>query len=134
MNHAFSANRQASEEERHAVGIADGPDGPQVLERDRLAAARVVRDRHEHDRNEPITLAQETVKGLDIHVALERMDERRVAAFRDDEVDGLRTRELDVRPSRVEVGVVGDRLPRPADHGEQDLLGGATLVRRDHVL
>jgi hypothetical protein len=56
------------------------------------------------------------------------VDERRIATFRDDEVNGLGTGELDVRPRRVEVGVVRDRLAGPADDREEDLLGGPALV------
>ncbi len=41
--------------------------------------------------------------------------------------------ELDVRARRVEVRVVRDHLAGPADRAEQDLLGGAPLVRGDHV-
>ncbi len=61
------------------------------------------------------------------------MDRLRVAALGDDEVDGLGAGELDVGARRVEVRVVGDDLVRPAEHAEQDLLGGPTLVRRDDV-
>jgi hypothetical protein len=39
------------EEQRHAEPITDAADGVEVLERDGLSAAGVVRDRHEHDRD-----------------------------------------------------------------------------------
>jgi hypothetical protein len=62
------------------------------------------------------------------------MDGCRIAALGDNEVDRLGTGKLDVRPRRVEVGVRRDHLARPADDREEDLLGGASLVRRDDVL
>ena len=63
----------------------------------------------------PRALGEEALERLDVHVALERVDGRRVAALRDDEVDRLGAARLDVRAGRVEVGVVRDDLARPAD-------------------
>ena len=53
--------------------------------------------------------------------------------FGDDQVERLGAGRLDVGAGRVEMRVVGDDLPRPADHREQDLLGRAALVGRDDV-
>ena len=78
-------------------------------------------------------LGEQPVERVDVHVALERVERRRVAALGDDEVDRLGAGRLDVRPGRVEVGVVGHDLAGPAEDAEQDLLGGAALVGRDHV-
>ena len=123
------------EVERHAVAVADGAHGTQVLERDRLPAPGVVRDRDHHDRHVlGAPLRDEAVERLHVHVALERMLRRGVVALGDDEVDRLGARELDVRPGGVEMRVVGHDLARAADRREQDLLGGAALVGRDHVL
>ena len=61
------------------------------------------------------------------------MDRLWVAALGDDEVDRLGAGELDVGARRVEVRVVRDDLVRPAEHAEQDLLGGPTLVGGDDV-
>ena len=133
MNQAFSANRQASRKSGSRVPVAHGSDCPEVLERDRLAAARVVGHGHEHDRDVGTAFGQERVERLDVHVALERVDRGRVAALGDDEVDRLGAGCLDIRPGRVEVGVVRDDLARPADDREQDLLGRPALVRRDDV-
>ncbi len=98
------------EVERHSVPVADGADGAEVLERDRLAPARVVRDGDHHDRHVlGAPRGDEPIERLDVHVALERMVDRRVVALGDDEVDGLGSRELDVRPGRVEMRVVRER-------------------------
>ena len=51
MNQAFSAKRQASRNSGTPWRVADRPDAAQVLQRDGLAAAGVVRDGHEHDRD-----------------------------------------------------------------------------------
>jgi hypothetical protein len=124
----------AVEEERHAIPIAHRSDRPQVAQRDGLAAARVVRDRDEDDRDVHRPLGEEPVERVDVHVALERVDRRRLATLGDDEVDGLGAGRLDVRSRRVEVGVVRDDLARAADDAEQDLLGSPALVGRDDVL
>jgi hypothetical protein len=120
------------EEERNAVAIADLSHGPQVCQRHGLAAARVVRDRDEHDRDVH-ALAEQGVERVDVHVALERVLGGRIGALGDDQIHGLGAGELDVRPGRVEVGVVGNDLARPAQDREQDLLGRPALVCRDHV-
>ena len=69
-----------------------------------------------------------------IHVALERMPCRRLTRLGDGQVDGLGADELDVGAGSVEVRVVGDDVALLAGGAEQDALGGAALVRRDHVL
>ena len=78
--------------------------------------------------------ADEGVQRFEIHVALERVDDRWVAPLLDDQVDRLGAGELDVGPGRVEVGVAGDRLAGTPDDGEEDLLGRPALVGRDDVL
>ena len=122
------------EEERDREPVADRPDPAQVLEADRLPAAAVVRDRDEHDRD-PLAapLRDEPLEGGEVHVPLERVLERWLATLRDDQVDRLRAGELDVRPGRVEVGVVRDARPGLAIDREQDLLGRPALVGRDDV-
>ncbi len=107
----------------------------QILERDRLPAARVVGDRHEDDRNHlGAVLIEQPLERVEVHVALERMPRRRIPALGDHQIDGRRSRVLDVGAGRVEVGVVGNDLARAADRREQDLLRGTSLMRRDHVL
>jgi len=49
---------------------------------------------------------EQPVQRRDVHVALERVPQRRLQALRDGQVDGLRPGELDVGPGGVEVGVV----------------------------
>jgi hypothetical protein len=101
------------EEERQAVSVADLAHGAQVRQRHRLAAPGVVRDRHEHDRHVlAAALADQRVERVDVHVALERVDRRRLTALGDDAVDRLGARELDVGAGRVEVGVRRDDLAR----------------------
>ena len=73
------------EEERQAVSVADRAHGAQVARGHRLAAARVVGDGDEHDRDVlGAALADEGVQRGDVHVALEGVDGRRVAALGDD--------------------------------------------------
>ena len=71
---------------------------------------------------------------LQVHVALEGMDQPRLAALGDHQVARLGARVLDVGARGVEVRVVGHHVARPGDAGEQDVLGGAPLVGGDHVL
>ena len=55
-------------------------------------------------------------------------------AFGDRQVDRLGADELDVGARGVEVRVVGHDVALLAHHAEQNALGGAALVRRNHVL
>jgi hypothetical protein len=59
------------EEDRHPALVAHRTHGAQVLERDGLAAARIVRDRHEHHGH--VVLLERLGKRLHVHTALERM-------------------------------------------------------------
>ena len=122
------------EEERLAVPVADGADGAEVLERDRLAAARVVRHGHEDDRHvarraRPAARSSASMSMLPLN-GWSAAGSRPSAMTRSTRLGAGR---LDVGPRRVEVGVVRDDLARPADDREQDLLGGAALVGRDDV-
>jgi hypothetical protein len=57
-----------------------------------------------------------------------------LARFGDRQVYCLRADELDVGARGVEVRVVGDDIALLAGHAEQNALGGAPLVRGDHML
>jgi hypothetical protein len=121
-------------EKRNAVPIAYGPNRAEVAQRDRLPTARVVGDRREHDRDIRRPLGEEPLERVDVHVALERMNRRRLATLGDDQVERLRPGRLDIRSGRVEVSVVRNDLARPAEDTEEDLLRGPTLVGGDDVL
>ena len=56
-----------------------------------------------------------------------------LAAFGDDQVDGLGADELDVGAGGIEMGVVRNDVAFLAGDAEQDALGGAALVGRDDV-
>jgi hypothetical protein len=123
------------EEQRHAVLVAQRPHAAQVLERDGLAAAGVVGDRDEDDRDHlAAVFAEECLERVEVHVALERVQRRRVAALGDHQVDGGGAGVLDVGAGGVEVGVVRHDLARTADRREEDVLRRSTLVGGDHVL
>ena len=121
------------QEQRLAVPVTDVADGPDVGQADRLAAAGIVRHGQHHQRDMDGPLGEQPVQRRDVHVALERVPQRRLQALRDEQVDGLRPGELDVGPGGVEVGVVRDDPARAAGHGEQDLLRGPALVRGQDV-
>jgi len=88
--------------------------------------------KHEDDGH--VALGEHAPERVDVHVALEGMPRGGHVRLGDGQVERLGAGELHVRAGGVEVGVVRDRLPGPADRAEQDLLGGAPLVGRDHVL
>ena len=133
MNHAFSANRQASRNSGTPVAVADGPHLVEVRQADRLAAGRVVRDGdHHHGHVLAPARCDELVERGDVEVPLERVQARRVASLGDDEVDRLGAGELDVGPGRVEMGVARHDLAGAADHREEDPLGGAALMGGYH--
>ena len=122
------------EEEGLLEPVAEGAHAAEVLERDRLPAAGVVRDGDHDERNAVAVLLERLFEGRKIHVALERVEETRDAPFRDDEVARLGALDLHVRARRVEVVVVRDDVALVEDRVEEDALGGAPLVRRDDVL
>ncbi len=120
--------------ERYAGLSRDAADLFDIRHRYGLTATRVVRDRH-HDERYAITfLGDELLEGFGVHVALERERGIEIGGFGAGQVDGLGTVELDVGARRVEMRVV--RHDRAGFHhdAEQDVLGGASLVRRDHLL
>ena len=79
------------------------------------------------------TSAMSFSSAADVHVALEGVPVLRLPPFRNHQVDRLRAGELDVGPGGVEVGVVGHHVARLAERREEDPLGGAALVGREHL-
>jgi hypothetical protein len=61
------------------------------------------------------------------------MQSLRILALGNQAVHRLCAPDLDVGSSRIEVGVGGDALFRPADQAEQNGFGGSTLVRWNDV-
>ena len=80
------------------------------------------------------TFCDQALERGDIHVAFEGMLQAGLAAFGNDQIDGLGADEFDVGARGVEVRVVGNDVALLAHHAEQDALGGAALVGGDHVL
>ena len=88
---------------------ADLVNGAHVFHGDWLPATGIVGDR-QHDQGDAFAahVSDQRVECLHVHVALERMLQAGLAAFGDDEIDGLGAHELDVRARGIEVRVVGD--------------------------
>ena len=76
---------------------------------------------------------EQPLEGVEVHVALERVQERGHLPLFDHEVAGLGALHLDVGAGRVEVVVVRHDLPGRQNRVEQDSLGGPPLMRGDHV-
>ena len=113
---------------------ADALDGFDVGHGDGLAAAGVVGDGQHDQRDVAGAFAgDERFERLHVHVALEIEAGLRVGGLRDGQIDGARAGEFDVGAGGIEVRVGGHHVAGPAHHGEQDALGGAALVRGDHV-
>jgi hypothetical protein len=121
------------EKERLPEAVAQRPYAAQVGQRHRLPAAGVVRHRDDDQRDTIAVAVQRRFEFGEIHVALERMQHRRLASFRDHEVARLGLFDLDVRARRIEVVVVGHDLAGQQDRVEQNALGCPPLVRRDDV-
>ena len=123
------------EEQRHAVAVAHRAHGAQVLQRDRLAAARVVGDRHEHDRH---VLGAALVDAARSSAATSMLPLNgwidggsRPSAITRSTASAPVTSTLARVVSKWVL--LGTTLPGAAEHAEQDLLGRAALVGRDHV-
>jgi hypothetical protein len=74
-------------------------------------------------------LLQQRLDALQVDVALEGMDQRRLQALGDDQVAGIDAEVFEVGARGVEVAVVGHHVTLLAHRGEQHLLGRAALVR-----
>ena len=113
---------------------ADGAHLADVFHRDRLASAGIVSNR-EHDERDAFAAdaGDQGFERGDVHVAFEGMLQRRLMAFRDDEIDCLGADELDIGPRRVEVRVVGNDITFLARHAEEYALGGTPLMCGDDV-
>ena len=122
------------EEQRHAVAVAERPHAAQVLQRDRLAAAGVVGDRHEHDGDvgAPRSSSSASRRSRSMFPLNGWSD----AGSRPSGI----TRSTASAPVASTLARVvskwvlfGTTLPGTADDGEEDLLGGAALVGGDDV-
>ena len=100
------------DEQRLAVAVCDLGHRAYVLQAHRLAAAGVVGERQHHERHAIAGASQQVFEPRHVHVALERMETRRVVRLGDHEVHGFGTRGLDVAARRVEVRV-GRHDPAP---------------------
>jgi hypothetical protein len=99
---------------------------------DRLAAARVVRQRQHHDRDALAVLAgEELPEPVSVHIALERGVEVGVESSGDGQVERDALPDLDVRARRVEVSVGRDDLAWVDHRSEEDAFGAAALMRGD---
>ena len=133
-NQAFSAKRQASRKKGLPKRSHRRAHAAQVLERDRLPAAGVVRHGDHHERHALAVLRRACARAPPRStLPLNGCDQRRHAPLGDHQVARLGLLDLDVGARRVEVVVVRDHVARLQHGVEQDPLGGAALVRRDHV-
>ena len=100
----------------------------------RLPTTGIIRNgKHDHRHAAQIGGFEEVAQRRDVHVALERVDGLRFAAFADHQVERLGTVVFNVRTGGVEVAVARDDVARLGDRGEEDVFGGAPLMRGDHV-
>jgi len=116
------------------MAVADGSDRPEVFERDGLAPAAVVRDRHHHERD-PLgaVLGEGAFENVDVDVALEGHIGLEVGRLGARDVEGDPSLELHVGARGVEVRVVGDDVAGLDGLGEENALRRPPLVRRDDV-
>ena len=106
----------------------------EVRQRHGLSAARVIGDRHHHERNRNRGGAfEESGQSRGVDIPLERVQAFAVVGFWNREVDGLGPDPDHVRPGGVEMHVVGHDLPRMRKLGEQEVLRCPPLVGRDDV-
>lgn len=122
------------EVERYAVLAADGADGAGVGHGDGLAASGIVGN-GEHDERDALASnsGDGFFEGGYVHVALERMDEAGLLALGDHEVESFGTDRFDIGAGGVEVSVVGHHVAALEHGGEEDALGGPSLVSGNDV-
>ena len=114
---------------------ANRADGASVLHRDRLPAAGVVGDGQHDQRNAFAANARDQFSSAATSMLpFEGKPRRRLTGFGNRQIDGFGADEFDVGARGVEVRVVGNHVALLAHHAEQNAFGGASLVRRDHML
>jgi len=121
------------EEERLSVAMRELAHAAQIFERDRLSSARIVRHRHHHHRHPPAFFIENALERLQVHVALERMDERRLPPFRDHQIARRGAFMLDIRARRIEVNVVQHHVTDLQRGMKEDALRSAALMGGDDV-
>ena len=91
----------------------------EISERDRLAAARVIRDRHHHQGNPLRSLPPDQgLQSFDVEVTFKRKTSLGIRRFPNRQIDGLSPHEFDVRPRGIEMGIVWDYLTWLTKAGE----------------
>src|SRR5215472_505062 len=91
----------------------------EIAYRNRLAAARIVRHRHHDQRNAISALGRDkALESRDVEIALEIDTKLGVRGFRDRQVDSPRAGVLYIRPSRIEMSIIGYDVSRPAHDTE----------------
>jgi len=126
-------NARRIEDQRHAVTRREVAYSLEVSERERLAARHVQAGLDTHERHALGRGREDVVERLEVDVALERVERLRIARLADRDVDPRAARELDVRARRREVEVRRDEGAWGHEQLREQMLGAASLVRRDDV-
>ncbi len=99
-----------------------------------MTAAGVV-GHGDHAKRNALTLRlEQRLHPRQINIAFERVNQRRLQPFGDDQIDRLNADVFEVGAGGVKVRIVGHQIAFFADGGEQHLFSGAPLVRRHKVL
>src|SRR5215510_7110721 len=97
--------------ERYAVSRTDFLYRANVGHRYRLSASRITGHRQYDQRYAPRTHScDQSFEGVDVHISLERVKQRRLVEFRNREIHCVRTNVFDVGASSIEMGVVWNDL------------------------
>ena len=109
-------------------------DAPDIFQRNRLAAAHIVRDRDHAEGNvlRALRLDQPFERG-EVHVSLEPLVRIKIAARRSQQIHGPRADIFDVGSRRVEVAVVGNDVAGLQTRRGQDALGGSPLMGGENM-
>ena len=121
------------EDEGLVVVRAEVAHAAQILHRHRLSAFGVVCDRHHHQAHTFTVYGERPLQRVEIHVALEWMERRRLARNANHEIARLRAGELHVCASGVEVDVVQHHVAGLQQALKENALGRAPLMRRQDV-
>ncbi len=119
---------------RYTCLARDAADLADIGHRNGLAAPGIVRD-GDHDQGDVLgpVPSDDLGQRRRVHVALEREIRIQVCGFGTRQIECLAPVVLDIGPCRVEVRVVRDDGAWLHHHAEQDVFGGASLVRRDYL-
>ena len=119
---------------RLAVSVRERCNRRDIFQADRLPAAGIVGHGEHHAGRDGGIRCEKRGEPGQVHVALERMQNGRILALVNEEINRLSAARLDIASGGVEMRVGGNDLAGSADDGKQNGFRRPALMRRNDML